>query len=445
MINKQKGVRIVVCLLLVLLFEFGSRSAYAQQPSWPAREVIRDAPPEEPVILWTETLPGGVRSAIQIPASADTYIASARPAQNFGSDALFLGYNLDDNFGAQRMLLHFNVLSAIPPAVAINSAELHLNLNYSSPPNDGAMGTVVRRTASLWDEHLVTWNTEPAWGEVRDTVFVGSVMGQYTWDVTGLVDDWVNGVYSNFGMEIIGDETVQQRERAFYAREATAGPTPRLVVDYTVWDDTEPPVVTVDALPPYSPRSFEVTWSGVDQGSAGIAYYDVQYRIDGGAWADWITEATFTSAVYTGQHSRLYEFRARGVDNAGNVEAYGGPEASTTVDTAPPVSTVQPLPAITRSLSFTVSWTGSDDVSGIRHYDVHYRFGNEAWQLWLPQTLATSATFTAGADGIYGFEVRAVNNAGLIEALTGEAETATIVDVVAPFVEPRVWLPLILR
>jgi hypothetical protein len=307
------------------------------------------------------------------------------------------------------------------------------------------MPSVIRRLDSSWDEDEVTWYTEPAWGPVYPTQYISATVGWYEWDVTGLVTDWASGAETNYGMEIIGDEHIQERERIFYSR-AHASLDPRLVVEYTVVDDDQPPIVTVDALPTYSGRSFSVSWSGTDQGDAGIAYYDVQYRVDGGTWINWLAGVEDTAATFVGQDGRYYEFRARGVDEVGNVEAWGSPEAATTVDALPPTSTVDPLPTLINSTSFLVSWSGSDGGgSGIAHYDVWYRQGNGGWVLWLEDTMATSATFNAPEDAGYGFEVRAEDNLGRVETFHGEAEASIIVDAEAPFVEPRIWLPLITR
>ncbi len=407
-----------------------------------------DASAYDPKILERRVTPEGeVKTVIELPAEADTYIASEWPQQNFGDKgALFLGYNLDSDpyFGAQRMLLRFDVLSNIPEGAAVREARLKLYLIYSSPEDDVPMGTHLRQTASAWDEYSVTWETEPKWGPLRAENEVGSVEGWYEWDVTDLVGDWATGAVDNHGMSIHCDERVQQRERGFYSREAPNALYPRLVIDYVM--DTEVPEVTVDPLPEFVGRDFTVSWSGFDPGSSGIESYDVQYRVDGGEWKDWLVEVTYTAATFAaGQHDRLYEFRARGRDLAGNVEPFGEAEAATTVDAKPPTTRVDPLPSIIRARSFTVSWTGLDEVSGIHHYDVRYRFGGGEWVPWQSETLTTSVTFTAMSDGLFDFEARAVDNVGNVESFTGRAEASIIVDAEPPFVEPRVWLPLVVR
>ncbi len=381
-----------------------------------------------------ETSPQGtVHAVVEIPADADTYISSEKADHNFAVTNLYLGYNQEDNYGAERLLLHFDIANGIPANAVINSAQLRLYLYSSDPTDDDVMGMVIRRTNSHWTENAVTWNSEPEWGEIRVDDDVGSAVGWYEWDVKDLVSGWYDGSYNNYGVEIIGDEHVQQRERAFYSRESPTENFPRLKVDYTVYDDDEPPIITIDPLAGYSSANFTVSWSGEDRGTSGIAYYDIQYRVDGGDWLDWFLHVTFTSAEFSGENGKFYEFRARGVDNAGNVEAFGDPEAHTTVDTAPPNSWAQPLATFMNIAQFIVNWYGDDHGgSGIRHYDVQYRFNGGSWVLWQQQTIGVSATFTADADGLYEFEVRAVDNIGFQETFINHAEAATTIDRAPP-------------
>ncbi len=447
--------RFTPLLLLFLLTAFAAAPVVAQdeptsEPTNEAaaelgRNLIRPAPVRLPRYLQQEQISAAaVRTVVELPAIADSYIASARPDQNFGSDSLYLGYSqLGDGFGAQRLLIRFDIANNIPANATINSAQLRLRLAFASPTEDAAMPTVLRRLASHWNESTVTWNREPSWTDIDDRASVGSALDWYEWEVREQVAGWVTGT-PNHGVEIIGDERVQQRERAFYSRETNTNFFPRLVVDYTVVTDDEPPRITVDPLPPYSGRNFLVSWSGDDPGDAGIAYYDVQYRINDGAWIDWLTEVESTSEEFpNGQNGLYYQFRARGVDTAGNVQAFGNPEAATTVDTQPPTSAILPLPAIIGTASFTVAWDGSDGGgSGIQYYDVRYRFNNGPWVLWQEQTTQPSALFTAPTDGLYAFEARAVDNRGLVEPfITADVQTA--VDTEPPFVQISAWFPII--
>lgn len=228
----------------------------------------------------------------------------------------------------------------------------------------------------------------------------------------------------------------------FYARETTTDFFPQLVVEYGVIDASAPPVVTVEPLPAFVGRSFLVSWSD-DIGDAGIAAYDVQVRSAAGEWTNWLEGVTQTSEEFTdGRNAQVYEFWARGIDAVGNVEPYGEPEASTVVDSRPPLALVEPLPALVNSGSFTVNWTGTDGGgSGIQYYDVRYRVDGGVWELWQAKTLATRMLFETQQDHLVEFESRAVGNVGRIEPFTGQAEASVIVDAEAPFAQASTCFP----
>ncbi|MBI2777588.1 MAG: SH3 domain-containing protein, partial [Chloroflexi bacterium] len=92
--------------------------------------------------------------------------------------------------------------------------------------------------------------------------------------------------------------------------------------------DTTPPVVGIIALAPVQRNlGFSVAWTGRDDST--IAGYDVQVAADGGAWTDWQTDTTATSAVFMGVDGRSYAFRARGRDSKGNISAWDVTSTST--------------------------------------------------------------------------------------------------------------------
>jgi hypothetical protein len=79
--------------------------------------------------------------------------------------------------------------------------------------------------------------------------------------------------------------------------------------------DTIPPATSMMPLPLVSPATFTVSWSGQD--NSGIDRYLVWVRIQGGDWQPWL-ETEATSAEYTGEVGKTYEFAVWAVDLAGN-------------------------------------------------------------------------------------------------------------------------------
>jgi hypothetical protein len=425
-----------VALVFMLSSVFGASSIVAQE-----RDIDPDAMRAqrlETVILSRIFSDDTVNTVLQIPVLADTYVVSNQPDTNFAEDtSLYVGYNLSgEDRGAERTLVIFDLAGRVPDNAVINNAYVELYEYAFAPEGDEPMGNIMRNLATAWSSILVTWNNhEPSWDGISEEGLVPAGIGWQQFPLTELVREWVNGTTANNGVIIIGDERVQERERIFYSLNAGNDLYPRLVIDYTVSLDTTPPSVTVNALPQFVSANFNVTWSGTDFGGSGIAYYDVQYMIPGQGWQDWQMHTTATSTVFQGgQNGVTYEFRARGVDNAGNVQPFNGAQAQTTVDSAPPFATVNPLPQYTFFSAFNVTWQGSDNPggSGLAYYDVQYRIDGGSWQNWQLHVTYTGAQFTGAHDGTrYEFRVRAVDNVGNAQPF-GQAQASTTVEIAPP-------------
>ena len=94
----------------------------------------------------------------------------------------------------------------------------------------------------------------------------------------------------------------------------------------------------------------------------------------------------------------------------------------------PPTSTIQPLPDVTVTPAFTVTWEGWDNESGVQFYDVQVRDGNGAWTLWKPLTTGTSGVFTGAHGHTYYFRVRATDRVGNQENWPDQAQVSTTLD-----------------
>jgi hypothetical protein len=243
----------------------------------------------------------------------------------------------------------------------------------------------------------------------------------------------------------MGDETQRERQRMFFSSREGQSWAPRLIVDYTYQVDNQPPQAKVNPLPQWSRSRFTVSWGGYDPGGSGIDYFDVQYRRAGYAWNNWLMYTRQGSAEFTGgANGTLYEFRARAVDNAGNVQPWSAQaQASTTVDAAVPYSNMNALPPILFSPATTVSWYGSDPGgSGIATYDVQFQENNGPWIDWQMGTPATSYYATGGQDGVtYGFRVRATDKVGNVEPWSPVAQTQTTVSTQGPAAEVLTFVP----
>ncbi len=191
------------------------------------------------------------------------------------------------------------------------------------------------------------------------------------------------------------------------------------------------PAASIGYLPLWANQtSFNVSWSGTDEGGSGIAYFGVQYSDDSGNWANWLT-ALSTQNSYatfnTGMNNHTYSFRVNATDAAGNSGQYSSP-ASTTVDTAKPTCAIQNMPAYQSSSDFMLIWSGADGESGVKEYIVEQRTAS----LWMQfhRGPETSKDIINANDGTYRFRCRAIDNANNMGDLS--AEKSTTVDMNPP-------------
>ena len=104
------------------------------------------------------------------------------------------------------------------------------------------------------------------------------------------------------------------------------------------------------------------------------------------------------------------------------------------LDTSPPWSEVDVLPAYQTTTTFGVSWSGYDDISADLIYDIQFRDGaGGTWTDWLTSTGFVGASFS-GTDGhTYYFRSRARDGAGNAEAYpAGDGDTHTTIDATSP-------------
>lgn len=207
----------------------------------------------------------------------------------------------------------------------------------------------------------------------------------------------------------------------------------------TVVDSVPPSFVTANPLPWYRTTSPTVIVTARDLGSGlNLSTAQYKYSLDGGlTWnpPDWLSAttagqggvntATLTApAVPFGQNAATANRVKFRVDDLGGRQ-------SETVYTVP-VDTVAPAamassPGFTPGSAVTVTWSGSDAVSGVASYDVQARVGQGAWTPWLTATTAASGVFPGTVGQPAYFRARATDVAGNTGAYrdgNGDAWTA---------------------
>jgi len=171
--------------------------------------------------------------------SDDTYINAGSPLSNYGNDNIF--QVRPDNGADLRGLIKFD-LSSIPANATVTSATLYL---YSQDNKTGQL-TSLYRVTSNWNENTATWST---WGLPGGDFDSGSSYFTFipdqnncmlTMDITNLVQAWVNGTYSNYGLMLYS--TGPNHIIKYSSKEdGTASKQPKLNIVYSFPTQTPTP------------------------------------------------------------------------------------------------------------------------------------------------------------------------------------------------------------
>ncbi|MHB1355219.1 MAG: kelch repeat-containing protein [Anaerolineae bacterium] len=158
----------------------------------------------------------------------------------------------------------------------------------------------------------------------------------------------------------------------------------------------------------------------------------VRLSNDGSSWSSWIgysANQVWTLIAGEGDKTVYVQYK----DAAGNPS--GIVTDSIILDLTPPTASVNELNTYQGSGAFTITWVGSDSLSGVDSFDIQVRAGlGGTWTDLLSNTISTSTTYT-GTDGVtYYYRVRAYDTAGNQEAWpeSPDYDTFTIVDATAP-------------
>ena len=185
---------------------------------------------------------------VALNATKDTGIKAGSSSNNYGASTSLV---IDRESGdLQRALFQFD-LSSIPACAIISSATLKLQCtaiggllnvavyqlqeDWTEGTQNGAAGVAnwnQRMTGTNWTSAGGTFNST-----AEDTINTNST-GQHTWDITTLVQDWVSGAKSNYGVMVGSPDGGGNRTATYSSREGSTVPV--LEVTYTIprytWD-----------------------------------------------------------------------------------------------------------------------------------------------------------------------------------------------------------------
>lgn len=162
------------------------------------------------------------------------------------------------------------------------------------------------------------------------------------------------------------------------------------------------------------------SWSVPGDSGSGVASY--QYSLDGGSATSLGNVTSHHPTLSDGTHT----YKLKAVDAVGNTSSWSN-VITRNIDTTPPTAAAS-SPTTSTTSCFVVSWSGSDALSGIDHYDVQYKVDGFGWNSWLDLTTAVSATFCGWAGYTHYFQARAQDNAGTHSSYVGgNGDTSTYI------------------
>ena len=195
------------------------------------------------------TLPDTVTASIG--GYEDTFVNLGSDSDvNFSAEPLIRTYTWPANSVANRGFIRWD-LSGLPDNVAVANATLWLYyVNEDAGGRDNTYTvSVAKVTGVLPDLGRATWNRydgvspwpggqnggAAAMAPAESSATIGKVHRWVSWDVTGMVQDWVVGPETNLGMVIDGDPSAGADSNRYFASGEHPDPLlrPRLLITYT--------------------------------------------------------------------------------------------------------------------------------------------------------------------------------------------------------------------
>ena len=135
-----------------------------------------------------------------------------------------------------RSYIQFD-LSSVPE----NARVIYAYLDLYQYATSGTENFIIdlHKVTSEWQEGTINWNSQPTYStEAEDsvTITVGAVTGK-SWEIDDLVQGWLNGTISNYGMALIdADETSVDTLAYFYSSDYIddTAKRPELEIDYYI-------------------------------------------------------------------------------------------------------------------------------------------------------------------------------------------------------------------
>lgn len=192
----------------------------------------------------------------------DACVCSMYPSTNYQYNS-FLRTGRDDEYYIRRSYIKFTLPSSLS-GTTINSAYLDVFKCSGATPN-----VSVYRVNSSWSSSSITWNNKPSFSSSYGTLYNHSG-GWYRTNIATLVQHWINGTYTNYGVVLKDStETGTSQWTTYYSADSSSY-LPELIITYT--GSTSTPASSVNLSVPYYPQETTIT-CGAASLRMVLAYY----------------------------------------------------------------------------------------------------------------------------------------------------------------------------
>ena len=164
----------------------------------------------------------------------DALVSSLFPATNYGSSPICDVGNT--SVFVLRSYIQFD-LSSVPENARVTDADLRL---YQYNTTGEISFTIdLYKVTSEWQEGTINWNSQPSYStEVEYSCNITAVAATWkSWDIDDLVQGWLYGTISNYGMVLIDtDETSVNTVAYFHSSDYTFDTSKclKLEIDYYI-------------------------------------------------------------------------------------------------------------------------------------------------------------------------------------------------------------------
>jgi chitodextrinase len=389
-------------------------------------------------------LPPGATTTVMLRPLADTFL-NTDSSVNSTLNTLNT-YTWPANRIANAILLKFD-LTVIPKGATIQSATLNLALVESDAMTDATYTVtahkIINKTpdfiratgftydgVNAWTANTCCVNQAPlAQADIStpyDTKAIDKALGYKSWNLTALINEWVNQGVINQGLLINSDPTkLADRYRSFASSEyADATLRPYLSVTYQLpntGSDTTPPIAQLKA--PASGTTVKGSVSVQADLSDNVAVVSVSFFVDGvkqvtqqGTDLKSVSWSWNTAGLTDGTH-RLYVQAADAAGLTGNSQ-----EISVTVDNTAPSTPGTPTATSILQDRLTLSWAPSTDTLS----SVSYRITRDGTALTATPTTATFTDSGLAPNRSYSYTIAAIDAAGNTSAASSALSAKTL-------------------